>query len=98
MRKLTRLWQALERIPGLCDITAYWEHHCGVDYPLLQPHLRVTDEFGARYPCPIRRMDIALEALSTTVTGRLPPSVGIPISSVRIGPSHRKTFWFTVLT
>jgi hypothetical protein len=52
MRKLTRLWKTLERIPGLCDISAYWEHHCGVDYPLLRPHLRVTDDFGARYPCP----------------------------------------------
>jgi len=52
MRKLTRLWQALERIPGLCDISAYWEHHCGADYSLLRPHLRVTDDFGARYPCP----------------------------------------------
>jgi len=52
MRKLTRLWQSLERIPGLCDISAYWEHHCGADYPLIRPHLRSTDEFGARYPCP----------------------------------------------
>jgi hypothetical protein len=52
MRKLTRLWQALERIPGLCDIPAYWEHHCGVDYSLVHPHLQLTDDFGARYPCP----------------------------------------------
>jgi hypothetical protein len=52
MRKLTRLWQALERIPGLSDIPAYWENYCGSDYPLIQPHLRVTDDFGARYPCP----------------------------------------------
>ncbi len=52
MRKLTQLWQALERVPGLCDIPAYWEHHCGADYPLIQPHLRLTDDYGARYPCP----------------------------------------------
>ena len=52
MRKLTRLWQALERLPGLCDISAYWEHHCGADYPLIRPHLRSTDDFGTRYPCP----------------------------------------------
>jgi hypothetical protein len=52
MRKLTRLWQALECIPGLSDISAYWEHYCGVDYPLIRPHLRPTDDFGARYPCP----------------------------------------------
>ncbi len=52
MHKLTRLWQALERIPGLCDIPAYWEYHCGLDYPLVQAHLQLTDDFGARYPCP----------------------------------------------
>jgi hypothetical protein len=52
MRRLTQLWQALERIPGLCDIPAWWECHCGADYPLIRPHLRPTDDFGARYPCP----------------------------------------------
>jgi|SRR5579883_20310 hypothetical protein len=55
MRKLTRLWQALERIPGLCEVPAYWEQHCGPDYPLIQPHLRQTDEIGARHPCPHSR-------------------------------------------
>ena len=52
MRKLTQLWQALERVPGLSDVPAYWKHHAGGDYPFLHPHLRVTDEPGARYPCP----------------------------------------------
>jgi hypothetical protein len=52
MKKLTRLWQALERIPGLCNVLASWEHHCGADYALIRPHLRPTDDFGARYPCP----------------------------------------------
>ena len=52
MRKLTLLWQALERIPGLCDVLASWQLHCGADYPLIQPYLRPTDDFGARYPCP----------------------------------------------
>ena len=52
MRKLTRLWQALERIPGLCDVPAYWEQHCGPDYTLIRPHLRPTDEIGAHHPCP----------------------------------------------
>jgi hypothetical protein len=52
MRKLIRLWQALERIPGLCDVRASWQHHCGADYPLIQPHLRPTDDLAARYPCP----------------------------------------------
>ena len=52
MRKLTRLWRALETIPGLCDVPAYWEHVCGEDFPLVRPHLRPTEDFGARYPCP----------------------------------------------
>ncbi len=52
MRKLTRLWQALERIPGLCEVPAYWEQHCGPDYALIRPHLRPTDEVGVRHPCP----------------------------------------------
>ena len=52
MRKLTLLWQALERIPGLCDVLASWQLHCGADYTLIQAHLRPTDDFGARYPCP----------------------------------------------
>lgn len=52
MRKLTRLWQALERIPGLCEVPAYWEQHCGPDYALIRPHLRPTDDIGAHHPCP----------------------------------------------
>jgi hypothetical protein len=52
MRKLTRLWQTLERIQGLCEISAYWELYSGVDFPLIRPHLRPTDDYGARYPCP----------------------------------------------
>jgi len=52
MRKLTRLWQALERIPGICDVLASWEHHCGEDYALIVPHLQPTDDFAASYPCP----------------------------------------------
>ncbi len=52
MRKLTRLWQALERIPGLCDVPACWEHHCGADFPLIRPHLLTTDDIGTRHPCP----------------------------------------------
>jgi hypothetical protein len=52
MRKLAKLWRALETIPGLCDVPAYWEHICGEDFPLVRPHLRPTDDFGARYPCP----------------------------------------------
>ena len=52
MRKLTQLWQAIEKIPGLSDIPAGWEVHCGGEFPMLRPHLRSTDVLGHRYPCP----------------------------------------------
>lgn len=52
MRALTRLWRALESIPGLLDVPAWWEHFCGDDFPVIQPYLRPTDVFGHRYPCP----------------------------------------------
>jgi hypothetical protein len=52
MRKLSRLWQALERIPGLLAVPAFWREYCGPDFPLIEPHLRPTDDIGATYPCP----------------------------------------------
>jgi len=52
MRPLTRLWRALESIPGLLDVPAWWEHPCGDDFPVIQPYLVPTDVFGHRYPCP----------------------------------------------
>ena len=52
MRKLTRLWQGIESVPGLAAIPAYWEHFCGTEFPLILPHLRPTDNIGATYPCP----------------------------------------------
>lgn len=52
MRPLTRLWRALESIPGLLDVTAWWAHSCGDDFPVIRPYLIPTDVFGHRYPCP----------------------------------------------
>jgi hypothetical protein len=52
MRALTRLWRALESIPGLLDVPAWWEHACGDDFPVIRPYLISTDVFGHRYPCP----------------------------------------------
>ncbi|MDW8356219.1 MAG: hypothetical protein RMK57_17000 [Bryobacterales bacterium] len=52
MRALTRLWRALESIPGLLDVPAFWEHYCGEDFALIQPYLLPTDVFGHQYPCP----------------------------------------------
>jgi hypothetical protein len=52
MRTLSRLWQALERIPGLAAVPAEWRSHCGDEYPVIEPHLRPTADIGATYPCP----------------------------------------------
>jgi hypothetical protein len=52
MRPLTQLWRALEAIPGLLDVTAWWEHSCGDEFPVIRPYLIPTDVFGHRYPCP----------------------------------------------
>jgi hypothetical protein len=52
MRKLSRLWQALEQIPGLLAVPASWREYCGPDFPILEPFLRPTDDIGASYPCP----------------------------------------------
>jgi len=55
IRKLTRLWQGIESVPGLAAIPAYWEHFCGTEFSLIRQHLRPTDNIGATYPCPHSR-------------------------------------------
>lgn len=52
MRALTQLWRALESIPGLLEVSVWWEHLCGDDFPVIRPYLLPTDVFGHRYPCP----------------------------------------------
>lgn len=52
MRKLPRLWRALERIPGLLAVLEVWRQECGEDFRFTAPHLRPTDRIGGRYPCP----------------------------------------------
>jgi hypothetical protein len=51
MKKLTRLWWAFERIPGLAAIQAHWRHHCGPEFPLIEPFLKATEIAGVTYPC-----------------------------------------------
>ena len=51
MKKLTRLRLALQRIPGLVAIPAYWEHHCRPNYPVIKSFVRATETTGASYPC-----------------------------------------------
>ena len=52
MRKLSQLWRALERIPGLLAVPGFWREYCGPDFPLIEPYLQPTDHVGATYPCP----------------------------------------------
>jgi hypothetical protein len=52
MRKLTRLWQAIERVSGLLAVPAIWETECGDEFDVLRPYLRPTNHLGSTYPCP----------------------------------------------
>lgn len=52
MSKLTRLWQALEQIPGLLAVPATWKEKCREEFDFVQPYLRPTDEQGSGFPCP----------------------------------------------
>jgi hypothetical protein len=52
MKTLTRLWRALEEVPGLLAIPAFWEIECGDEFDRLKPFLRSTDTLGTLHPCP----------------------------------------------
>lgn len=52
MRKLPRLWRALEGIPGLLAVPEVWRQECGEDFDYARPYLQPTDRIGGRYPCP----------------------------------------------
>lgn len=47
----TRLWQALERIPGLAEVEAAWMALAGHGYLHLRPMLRPNGERARSYPC-----------------------------------------------
>jgi hypothetical protein len=51
VRKLTQLWQTLERIPRFKTTTPYWKRYCGFDYEVIRPFLHATDFSGGTYPC-----------------------------------------------
>lgn len=78
MRKLSRLWQTLERILGLVAVPAFWREYCGRDFPLIEPYLRPTDDIGATYPCPYPTGGRLLPATSTS------PSAAILTRSARM--------------
>ena len=52
MRKLPKLWRALEGIPGLLAVLEVWRQECVEDFEIAAPHLKPTDRIGGRYPCP----------------------------------------------
>jgi hypothetical protein len=53
VKKLTRLWQTLESVPGLLAIPAFWEAESGDEFGLISPFLRPTDTLGTTHPCPL---------------------------------------------
>ena len=52
MRKLPKLWRALEDIPGLLAVLEVWRQLCSEDFEYARPYLQPTDRIGGRYPCP----------------------------------------------
>jgi hypothetical protein len=52
MRRLSRVWPALEAIAGLAGIPATWREHLGDEADAVAGFLRPTDRRAARFPCP----------------------------------------------
>lgn len=51
MSRLSRLWQAIEGIPGPAAVLAEWRHRCGEDFPIVEPFLKPTEMTAGNYPC-----------------------------------------------
>jgi hypothetical protein len=52
MRAPLRLWQALERIPGLAAVVQEWRSLLGDEYELVEAFLRPNGKLATGYPCP----------------------------------------------
>jgi hypothetical protein len=52
MRPLTRLWPALEQLPGLAACLGTWRDHAGDELDAIAGLLRPTDRRAVRLPCP----------------------------------------------
>ena len=52
MRPLTRLWPALEQLPGLAACLGTWREHLGDEVDAIAGLLRPTDRRAVRFPCP----------------------------------------------
>lgn len=52
MKKLKRLWHALEATPVLTGVTAAWREAAGEDFDTLAKFLRPMPELATTYPCP----------------------------------------------
>jgi hypothetical protein len=52
MRLLSRLWPALEELPGLAACLGTWREHIGDDLDAIAGLLRPTDRCAVRLPCP----------------------------------------------
>jgi len=52
MRRLRRLWPALEALPGLAAVTQEWKDRLGEDFDAGRELLRLTNRRAEAYPCP----------------------------------------------
>ena len=52
MRKLTRLWRAIEDTPSLLAVRACWAERCGLDFGNIDQFLSPTGDLSTGYPCP----------------------------------------------
>jgi hypothetical protein len=52
MRTLTRLWPALEQLPGLAASLGTWREDLGDEVDAIADLLRPTDRRAVRFPCP----------------------------------------------
>jgi len=53
MRRLRRLWPALEALPGLAAVAQEWRDRLGDDFDAGRRLLRLTNRRAEAYPCPI---------------------------------------------
>jgi len=47
----SRLWEALEQVPGLAAVSADWQRLLGLDYEAFCAFLRPTQKLAQSYPC-----------------------------------------------
>jgi len=83
VKKLTRLWQTLERVPGFLAIPAFWEAESGEEFDLISPFLRPTDTLRTTHPCPLSSGADCPRKIIDHGAGEIVPYVVIQTRSVQ---------------